>query len=154
MKRFWIIDDSIYNLGLFIDISLFEPSDYKEEKVSNQQSTFGVIMGLLKYASSMENFQKYIDTHEEVLSNMPVRAAAVLNEFCTLDLSERELEEEEVIDMCQAVREMKEVSRMEGRMEGELRGKVLMCAEFGMSVEDISQKLSLDTEEVEKILAQ
>ncbi len=29
-----------------------------------------------------------------------------------------------------------------------------MCAEFGMSVEDISQKLSLDTEEVEKILAQ
>ena len=77
-----------------------------------------------------------------------------MNEFCTLDLSEHELEEEEVIDMCQAVREMKEVSRREGRMEGELRGKVLMCAEFGMSVEDISQKLSLDTEEVEKILAQ
>ena len=136
------------------EMLLLQPSDYKEEKVSNPQSTFGVIMGLLKYASSMENFQKYVDTHEEVLSNMPVRAAAVLNEFCTLDLSERELEEEEVIDMCQAVREMKEVSRMEGRMEGELRGKVLMCAEFGMSVEDIFQKLSLDTEEVEKILAQ
>ena len=136
------------------EMLLLQPSDYKEEKVSNPQSTFGVIMGLLKYASSMKNFQKYVDTHEEVLSNMPVRAAAVLNEFCTLDLTEQELEKDEVIDMCQAVREMKEVSRMEGRMEGELRGKVLMCAEFGMSVEDISQKLSLDTEEVEKILAQ
>ena len=136
------------------EMLLLQPSDYKEEKVSNPQSTFGVIMGLLKYASSMENFQKYVDEHEEVLSNMPVRAAAVLNEFCTLDLAEQELEKDEVIDMCQAVREMKEVSRMEGRMEGELRGKVLMCAEFGMSVEDISQKLSLDTEEVEKILAQ
>ena len=136
------------------EMLLLQPSDYKEEKVSNPQSTFGVIMGLLKYASSMENFQKYVDEHEEVLSNMPVRAAAVLNEFCTLDLTEQELEKDEVIDMCQAVREMKEVSRMEGRMEGELRGKVLMCAEFGMSVEDISQKLSLDTEEVEKILAQ
>ena len=136
------------------EMLLLQPSDYKEEKVSNPQSTFGVIMGLLKYASSMEDFQKYVDTHEEVLSNMPVRAAAVLNEFCTLDLTEQELEKDEVIDMCQAVREMKEVSRMEGRMEGELRGKVLMCAEFGMSVEDISQKLSLDTEEVEKILAQ
>ena len=133
---------------------LIQPESYEEEKVSNPQSTFGVIMGLLKYASSMENFQKYVDEHEEVLSNMPVRAAAVLNEFCTLDLTEQELEKDEVIDMCQAVREMKEVSRMEGRMEGELRGKVLMCAEFGMSVEDISQKLSLDTEEVEKILAQ
>lgn len=42
-------------------------------------------MGLLKYASSMENFQKYVDTHEEVLSNMSVKAAAVLNEFCTAD---------------------------------------------------------------------
>ncbi len=132
------------------EMLLLQPSDYKEEKVSNPQSTFGVIMGLLKYASSMENFQKYVDTHEEVLSNMPVRAATVLNEFCTLDLTEQELEKDEVIDMCQAVREMKEVSRMEGRMEG----KVLMCAEFGMSVEDISQKLSLDTEEVERILAQ
>ena len=129
---------------------MLQPSDYKEEKVSNPQSTFGVIMGLLKYASSMEGFQKYVDEHEEVLSNMPVKAAAVLNEFCTLDLTEQELEKNEVIDMCQAVREMKEVSRQ----EGELRGKVLMCAEFGMSVEDISQKFSLDIEEVEKILAQ
>ncbi|MDD5998907.1 MAG: hypothetical protein PUC55_04335, partial [Lachnospiraceae bacterium] len=136
------------------EMLLLQPFDYKEEKVSNPQSTFGVIMGLLKYASSMEDFQKYVDEHEEVLSNMPVRAAAVLNEFCTLDLTEQELEKDEVIDMCQAVREMKEVSRREGRMEGERRGKVLMCAEFGMSVGDISQKLSLDKEEVEKILAQ
>ncbi|HCJ09323.1 MAG TPA: hypothetical protein DHV96_13505 [Lachnospiraceae bacterium] len=144
------------------EMLLLQPFDYKEEKVSNPQSTFGVIMGLLKYASSMEDFQKYVDEHEEVLSNMPVRAAAVLNEFCTLDLTEQELEKNEVIDMCQAVREMKEVSRregrmegrIEGRMEGERRGKVLMCAEFGMSVEDICQKFSLDIEEVEKILAQ
>lgn len=133
---------------------LIQPESYEEEKVSNPQSTFGVIMGLLKHASSMEGFQKYVDEHEEVLSNMPVKAAAVLNEFCTLDLTEQELEKNEVIDMCQAVREMKEVSRLEGRMEGELRGKVLMCAEFGMSVEDISHKLSIDIEDVEKILTQ
>ncbi len=105
----------------------------------------------------MESFQKYVDEHEEVLSNMPVKVAAVLNEFCILDLTEQELEKNEVIDMCQAVREMKEVSRLEGRvegrLEGELRGKVLMCAEFGMSVEDISRKFSIDIEDVERILA-
>ena len=149
MKRFWIIDDSIYNLGLFIDISLFEPSDYKEEKVSNPQSTFGVIMGLLKYASSMENFQKYVDTHEEVLSNMPVRAAAVLNEFCTLDLSEHELEEDEVIDMCQAVREMKEVSRREGRIEGAIR---VYYQKLNCSVQQIAAELGIEVEEVEKVI--
>ena len=153
MKRFWIIDDSIYNLGLFIDISLFEPSDYKEEKVSNQQSTFGVIMGLLKYASSMENFQKYIDTHEEVLSNMPVRAAAVLNEFCTLDLSEQELEKDEVINMCQAVREMKEVSRREGRIEGRMEGAIrVYYQKLNYSVQQIAAELGIEVEEVEKVI--
>ncbi len=148
------IPEQVQELTPNYKMLLIQPESYEEEKVSNPQSTFGVIMGLLKYASSMEDFQKYVDEHEEVLSNMPVRAAAVLNEFCTLDLTEQELEKDEVIDMCQAVREMKEVSRREGRMEGERRGKVLMCAEFGMSVEDICQKFSLDIEEVEKILAQ
>lgn len=71
---------------------MIQPESYEEEKVSNLQSTFGAIMRLLKYASSMESFQKYVDEHEEVLSNMPVKVAAVLNEFCTLDLTEQELE--------------------------------------------------------------
>ena len=110
-------------------------------------------MGLLKYASSMENFQKYVDTHEEVLSNMPVRAAAVLNEFCTLDLSEHELEEEEVINMCQAVREMKEVSRREGRIEGRMEGAIrVYCQELDYSVEQIADKLGIEVEEVEKVI--
>ena len=105
----------------------------------------------------MENFQKYVDTHEEVLSNMPVRAAAVLNEFCTLDLSEQELEEEEVIDMCQAVREMKEVSRregrIEGRMEGERKGAIrVYYQELDYSVEQIADKLGIEVEEVEKVI--
>ena len=128
---------------------LIQPESYEEEKVSNPQSTFGVIMGLLKYASSMENFQKYVDTHEEVLSNMPVRAAAVLNEFCTLDLSEQELEEEEVIDMCQAVREMKEVSRREGRMEGAIR---VYYQKLNYSVQQIAAELGIEVEEVEKVI--
>ena len=106
-------------------------------------------MGLLKYASSMENFQKYVDTHEEVLSNMPVRAAAVLNEFCTLDLSEQELEEEEVIDMCQAVRAMKEVSRREGRMEGAIR---VYYQKLNYSVQQIAAELGIEVEEVEKVI--
>ena len=128
---------------------VIQPESYEEEKVSNPQSTFGVIMGLLKYASSMENFQKYVDTHEEVLSNMPVRAAAVLNEFCTLDLSEQELEEEEVIDMCQAVRDMKEVSRREGRIEGAIR---VYYQKLNYSVQQIAAELDMEVEDVEKVI--
>ena len=102
-------------------------------------------MGLLKYASSMEGFQKYVDEHEEVLSNMPVKAAAVLNEFCTLDLTEQELEKNEVIDMCQAVREIKEVSRREGRMEGAIR---VCYQKLNYSVQQIAAELGIEVEEV------
>ena len=110
-------------------------------------------MGLLKYASSMENFQKYVDTHEEVLSNMPVKAAAVLNEFCTLDLTEQESEKNEVIDMCQAVREMKEVSRREGRIEGRMEGAIrVYYQKLNYSVQQIAAELGIEVEEVEKVI--
>ena len=101
----------------------------------------------------MENFQKYIDTHEEVLSNMPVRAAAVLNEFCTLDLTEQELEKDEVIDMCQAVREMKEVSRREGRIEGRMEGAIrVYYQKLNYSVQQIAAELGIEVEEVEIVI--
>ncbi len=131
------------------EMLLLQPSDYDEEKVSNPQSTFGVIMGLLKYASSMKDFQKYVDRHEDVLSNMPASAAAVLNEFCTLDMSEKELEEDEVIDMCQAVREMKEVSRQEGRQEGAIK---VYYQRMNYTAEQIAEEMNMDVEDVEKII--
>lgn len=42
----------------------------------------------------------------------------------------------------------------QGQQEGELRGKVIMCKELGLSVEDISKKLSISVDKVEEILSQ
>ena len=42
----------------------------------------------------------------------------------------------------------------QGQQEGELRGKILTYSEFGLSVEDISKKLSLSVDKVEEILSQ
>ena len=42
----------------------------------------------------------------------------------------------------------------EGQYLGELRGKVLTYAEFGLPPEDISKKVSISIEEVKKILSQ
>ncbi len=110
-------------------------------------------MGLLKYASTMKDFQEYVDQHEDVLSNMPSSAAAVLNEFCTLDMSEKELEEDEVIDMCQAVREMKEVSRQEGRKEGERTGAIkVYYQKMNYTAEQIAEEMNMDVADVEKVI--
>lgn len=42
----------------------------------------------------------------------------------------------------------------QGQQEGELRGKVIMCKELGLSVEDISKKLSISVDKVKEILSQ
>ena len=42
----------------------------------------------------------------------------------------------------------------EGQRLGELRGKILMCKELGLSVEDISKKLSISVDKVKEILSQ
>ena len=44
--------------------------------------------------------------------------------------------------------------QQEGQRLGELRGKVIMCKELGLSVEDISKKLSLSADKVKEILSQ
>ncbi len=41
----------------------------------------------------------------------------------------------------------------EGQRLGELRGKILMCKELGLSVEDISKKLSISVDKVKEILS-
>ena len=42
----------------------------------------------------------------------------------------------------------------EGQRLGELRGKILMCKELGLSVEDISKKLSISVDKVKETLSQ
>ena len=41
----------------------------------------------------------------------------------------------------------------QGQRLGELRGKVIMCKELGLSVEDISKRLSISIEKVREILS-
>lgn len=51
-------------------------------------------------------------------------------------------------------RQWQQEGLQEGQRLGELRGKVIMCKELGLSVEDISKKLSISVDKVEEILSQ
>ena len=98
-----------------------------------------------------------IEEQSEVHYTMPARAAAVVNEFCTLDMSEQELEESRVINMCQAVRQMKEVSRREGEIAGEIKGEIkgqvkVYYQKLNYSAGQIAQELGMSVEAVEEII--
>ena len=51
--------------------------------------------------------------------------------------------------MCQAVREMKEVSRREGRIEGAIR---VYYQKLNYSVQQIAAELDMEVEDVEKVI--
>lgn len=59
------------------------------------------------------------------------------------------LVEDEVIDMCQAVREMKEVSRQEGRQEGAIK---VYYQKMNYTAEQIAEEMNMDVADVEKVI--
>ena len=63
--------------------------------------------------------------------------------------SDKGLEEHEVINMCQAVREMKEVSRQEGRQEGAIK---VYYQKMNYTVEQIAEEMNMDVEDVERVI--
>ena len=120
------------------------------------QSSLGVILGLLNCAETKEDFQKYLDSHEKELESLSESAMAVLNEYCELNIPEKEIEEGEVVDMCKAVREIREEARNEGRsegiLEGKREGKIEILHELGYTISDISERLKCTEKEVSKVL--
>ena len=55
--------------------------------------------------------------------------------------------------MCQAVREMKEVSRREGRQEGRQEGAIkVYYQKMNYTAEQIAEEVNMDVEDVEKII--
>ena len=93
-----------------------------------------------------------LDTTNTICYHMQ-SAMAVLNEYCELNIPEKEIEEGEVVDMCKAVREIREEARNEGRSEGMIEGKIEILHELGYTIADIAVRLKCTEKEVSRVLA-
>ena len=169
MLDFGELSDEVTELIPDYKMVLLQPENYSEKQSKNMQSSLGVILGLLNCAETKEDFQKYLDSHEKELESLSERAMAVLNEYCELDIPEKEIEEGEVVDMCKAVREIREEARNEGRNEGKregilegkregervgiYKGKIEILHELGYTISDIAERLKCTEKEVSRVLA-
>ena len=163
MLDFGELSDEVTELIPDYKMVLLQPENYSEKQSKNMQSSLG--LGLLNCAETKEDFQKYLDSHEKELESLSERAMAVLNEYCELDIPEKEIEEGEVVDMCKAVREIREEARNEGRNEGILegkregelvgihKGKIEILHELGYTIADIAERLKCTEKEVSRVLA-
>lgn len=137
-------------------IVLLQPCDIDTDKLDKTESTLGKVMGLIKYSTNEKDFKKYIDKNRETFSSFPVYASQVINSVCSLNISEEDFEREEMIDVCQAVLEIRRKSReegkTEGRLEGRLEGKILAYYDLGMNISEIAKRVDITEEEVTEIL--
>lgn len=177
MLDFGELSDEVTELIPDYKMVLLQPENYSEKQSKNMQSSLGIILGLLNCTETKEDFQKYLDSHEKELESLSESAMAVLNEYCELNIPEKEIEEGEVVDMCKAVREIREEARnegrsegiiegkregilegkregiLEGKSEGKREGKIEILHELGYTISDIAERLKCTEKEVSKVLA-
>ena len=158
--------DGVSNLdGLFEDVEELElllpymvraPLNvlhlYNVKNTERYRSSLKKIFDLMPYIKNGEALQDYMDTHEEEYSAIDSAASRVLASLLDLDLPVQSgnEEKEDGTNMCEAVRQIKESSKAEGRTEG----RIAAYHEMGLSVLEISQKVDLSEEEVIKYLSQ
>jgi len=141
-------------------INLFSPAEIPDEELDKLQSSLREVMLFIKYAKDKGKLQQLTATDSSFRS-LELKAARVINSITGLNL--QFTEKERVVDMCQAVQEMCDDARAEGRKEGHTEGKARgrqeqalftaqrMLKDPRFSPEDISRFSGLAIEEVMKL---
>lgn len=99
-------------------IHLIDPARLTKEQLELFQTSLREVLGCIKYAKDKERLKEYIT--ENTRMYMENAAAQVIKAITNTPITISE--EEEEINVCQAVDEMIEDGRAEGRAEGELFG--------------------------------
>ena len=149
-------------------INLFSPAEIKDEEFDKFQSNLREVMLFIKYAKDKRKLQE-LTSEDPNFQTLELKAARVINSITGLKL--RFNETERSVDMCQAVQEMCDDARAEGRTQGLSEGRTQGLAEgesLGLqkqalftaqkmlkdgrfSMEDISNFSGLPLEEVQKL---
>ena len=125
---------------------ILSPNFIEDRDLENMTSSAGYVLGAIKHSKNKKELENYIEKNKDVFVHFPGYAAAVLNEFCNLEMKDEDIQKGEV-DMCQAVVEIRE----EGFKEGEKQGiRLIICNALrnGHTPEQVSSFNGISLEEV------
>ena len=145
-------------------INLFSPAEIKDEELDKLQSTLKEVMLFIKYSKDKRKLQE-LTSQTPGFRSLELKAARVIDSITGINL--RFTETEGSVNMCQAVQEMCDDARAEGRQAGLAEGRTAGLAEGlqeqailtaqrmlqdpRFSPEDISRFSGLSLEEVLKL---
>ena len=145
-------------------INLFSPAELKDEELNKLQSNLREVMLFIKYAKDKRKL-KELTSENSSFQSLELKAARVIDSITGINL--RFIETERSVNICQAVQEMCDDARAEGRQAGLAEGRTAGLAEGlqeqailtaqrmlqdpRFSPEDISRFSGLSLEEVLKL---
>jgi len=95
-------------------INLISPSSIPEEDLKKFKTTLAEVLQYIKHSGNMDELDKVLNENEQ-FHHLDRESADLLNTVTNSNLKFEEGKEE--VDVCTAVREMREVSRTEGKTE-------------------------------------
>ena len=149
-------DPEILSLVPDYRINLFSPAEIKDEELDKLQSNLKEVMLFIKYSKDKRKLQK-LTTQSPGFRSLELKAARVIDSITGINL--RFTETEGSVNMCQAVQEMCDDARAEGRTAGLAEGlqeQAMLTAQRMLqdprfSPEDISRFSGLSLEDVLKL---
>jgi len=143
-------DKKILNYIPDYRIHLIDPARLTKEQLELFQTSLREVLGCIKYAKDKERLKEYIT--ENTRMYMENAAAHVIKVITNTPIT---ISEEEEIDMCQAVDEMIEDGREEGRMEGFIKAYAGLIKDGLLSVKEAASRMHMTEEkfvkEMEKV---
>ena len=130
-------------------VRLIAPAQMTDEEIMKFQSSLREVMLFIKYSKEKENLSRVLVTNEKRFRELERRAADVIETITNSGIKYDE--SEEVVDVCQAIREIRMEERKIGEQDGELK-KAREAAEnlheMGLDTDKIAQAVGYAVETV------
>ncbi len=130
-------------------VRLIAPAQMTDEEIMKFQSSLREVMLFIKYSKDKENLSRVLAANEKRFRELERRAADVIETITNSGIKYDE--SEEVVDVCQAIREIRMEERKIGEQDGELkkaREAAENLREMGLDTDKIAQAVGYAVETV------
>lgn len=120
-------------------VNLIAPGSMSEEEIEEFHSSLKEVMLYIKYSKDKEKLQEVIQKNQKFRS-LERQAAEVIRVVTNSKLNYKK--EQEAVDVCAALEEMKMDSERKGEKRGEIKGSVETYKELQCSIQDTIQRIA------------
>ncbi len=134
-------------------VRLIAPAKMSDEEIMKFQSSLREVMLFIKYSKDRENLSRVLKDNEKRFRAVERRAADVIEAITNSGIKYEE--SEEVVDVCQAIQEMRREEREIGIQDGELKKAQEAAKKFyelGVEIEKVAQGVGYSVETVKEWL--